>query len=575
MFDRNKLRVEWERGAFILTGGIVAFLVLVPVGILVWSSFRTGRPGFPGGTYTLANYVKAYVDPSTYSCLLNSVLYATGDSILSISIAITLAWLLERTNMPFRNLGYALILVPMAIPGMLFSIAWSMLLTPSIGFINIVLRGVLNLFGFNMTEGPFNIYSLPGMVFLGGLRSVPTLLLMIVGAFRMMDPSLEEAALVAGAGRLTSLRRVVIPVLRPAIFVAFIYVFIGALEQFEIPAVIGIPAGIFVFSTKIFFEATAKSPPDFGLTNAYGVAFIIISIGLLYWYAKATARAERFATITGKGYRPRVIDLGSWRYPAFLLLFSYFFLIVVLPVFILLWNSLMPYYQAPSFKALSQISLKNYEFILKVPRVTLAVKNTLTLVALTPFVTMFIAFMVSWVAVRSKVKGRRLLDSVAFLPHTMPSVVIGLALVLVYLNLRFIPIYGTIWIILIGLVTKYIAYGTRTSTSAILQVHKELEEAADVSGASPLKKIMQVTLPLILPAFVNGFIWVAVHSMREVSIALMLFSKKNAVISSILWELWQDGRATETSALGVMLILTLVIITVSGRIIVRRLSRQY
>ncbi len=575
MLERNKLRLEWEKGAFIVVGGIVAFLVLLPVGILLWSSFRTGRPGFPGGTYTLANYAKAYIDPSTYSCMLNSVLYAFGDSILSISIAVLLAWLLERTNMPLRNLGYALILVPMAIPGMLFSIAWTMLLTPSIGFINIVLRGVLNLFGFNMTEGPFNIYSLPGMVFLAGLRSVPTLLLMIVGAFRMMDPSLEEAALVAGASRWGSVRRVVIPVLRPAIFVAFIYVFVGALESFEIPAVVGIPAGIFVFSTKIYFEATSKSPPDFGLANAYGVAFVIISIGLLYWYAKATARAERFATVTGKGFRPRVTDLGKWRYPAFLLVFTYFVLIVVLPGFILFWNSLMPYYQAPSLKALSMISLKNYEFIVNVPRVTLALRNTLTLTVLAPPLTMFLALMVAWISVRSKIRGRKLLDSISFLPHTMPSVVIGLSLVLVYLNLRFIPIYGTIWIILVGLVTKYIAFGTRTSASAVLQVHRELEEAADISGASPLKKIMKITLPLILPSFANGCIWVAVHAMRELSIALMLYSKKNAVISSILWELWQDGKATETSALGVMLILALVIVTVSGRLLVKRLSHQY
>ncbi len=570
----NRSSIRWETKAFALVGGITAYLILVPMGILLWSSFRTGRPGFPGGTYTLANYITAYMDPSTFSVLLNTVAYAGSGTIISIIISITFAWLLERTNIPLRNLGYALLLVPMAIPGMLFSISWVMLLTPSIGFINVILRGILELSGIHMEEGPLNIYSLPGMFFLDGLRHVPTLFLMIVGGFRMMDPALEEAALVAGANKWSTVRRVTVPVLLPTILVGFIYIFIGSLESFEVPAVVGIPAGIFVFSTKIFFVSQAESPPNFGLANAFAVTFVSISVVLLYWYSRATKAVERFATVTGKGYRPRVLDLGKWKYPAFCLLLFYFTLVVILPMFILLWNSLMPYYQSPSLEGLSQLSLKNYYFVFKISRGGVALRNTLFLVLLAPPATMLLSFMIGWLSVRSNVRGRWFLDIVSFLPHTMPSVVIGLALILVYINFRFIPIYGSLWIILIALVTKYVAFGARTANSAILQIHKELEEAAEVTGAPPLKKITRITLPLIFPAFISGSIWVAVHTMRELSIALMLFSKKNIVLSTIIWEFWRDGEAGATAAFGVLLILALVIITTTGRILVSKLSRQ-
>jgi iron(III) transport system permease protein len=544
------------------------------MGILLWSSFRTGRPGFPGGTYTLNNYVTAYLDPSMYSVLFNTLMYAGSGVFIALTISISFAWLLECTNIPLRNLGYALLLVPMAIPGMLFTISWVMLLTPTIGFINVVLRGLLHFLGIQLSEGPFNIYSLPGMYFLDGLRHVPTIFLMIVGGFRMMDPTLEEAALVAGAGKWYTLRNVTIPVLFPTILVAFIYSFIGSLESFEIPAVIGIPAGIFVFSTKIYFEVNAESPPNFGLANAFAVTFISVSLALLYWYTRATRVVERFATVTGKGYRPRVLDLGKWRYFALALILFYFTLAVVLPLFILLWNSLMPYYQAVSLKGLSRLSLQNYYYIFKNPLVGLALRNTLSLVISTPIVTMLLAFMIGWLALRTQIRGRRALDVISFLPHTMSSVVIGLALVLVYLNFPIIPIYGTIWIVGIGFITKYIAFGTRTAVSAIMQLHKDLEEAAAVSGATPFQKITRITLPLVAPVFINGCIWVAVHTMRELSIALMLFSKKNLVISTILWQNWQEGHAGATAALGVMLILALVVITTSGRIFVSKLSKK-
>ncbi|MCL4425513.1 MAG: ABC transporter permease subunit, partial [Firmicutes bacterium] len=234
---------------------LAIFLVMIPLLMLVYSSFRTGRPGLPGGEYTLQNYLTAYTNKKSYEAILNSFGYAGGGTLISVIIAIIMSWAIERTNMPLRNLSYALLLVPLAIPGMLFSISWILLLSPDIGFLNILIRKALGIFGIKLSTGPFNIYTLYGMFFLEGLRHVPTIFLMISAAFRNMDPALEEAAFVSGCGTVRTLRQVTIPVLFPAILGAFIYSFMTGIESFEIPGIIGLPANIYVFSTRIYWAS--------------------------------------------------------------------------------------------------------------------------------------------------------------------------------------------------------------------------------------------------------------------------------------------------------------------------------
>ncbi len=560
---------------FTLIIGIALFLVLVPMAMLIWSSFRTGRPGIPGGVYTLRNYISAYTNPASYKAILNSFAYAGGGTTTSLFIATILSWAIERTNMPWRNVGYAILLIPLAVPGMLFSISWILLLSPDIGFINVVTRKILSFMGIQLSTGPFNIYTLQGMFFLDGLRHVPTIFLMISAGFRSMDPSLEEAAFVSGSSTFATLRRVTIPMLLPAILVAGIYSFMTGIESFEIPGVIGLPAGIYVFSTRIYWAANVKTPPDFGLANSFAVTFLVISIALLWFYRRSTRHAERFATITGKGYRARVIDLGRLKYIPLAIFIVYFIVVVVLPFFILLWASFHPYFQVPSLQGLKTISLKNYELLWNYPGMSLAVRNTILLMLFAATITMLFSFSASWIAVRSKIKGSGALDILTFMPHTVPGVVIGLSLLILYLGpLRFIPIYATLAILVVALCTRYMAFGTRTSNSALIQIHKELEEAAYVSGSSRLKTIRKVVFPLILPAFVNGWVWVAVHSMREMSMALMLYSEKNAVVSTKLWMMWFDGEVGETGALGVFLIGALTVVTFTGRYIASKLSRQ-
>jgi iron(III) transport system permease protein len=557
---------------YVVVIGLILYLVLVPVLMLIYGSFRKEQSGLPT-IWTLANYVEAYGDSRSFTAITNSFIYAGGATIISVALATGMAWAIERTNAPLRRWIFPLMLVPMAIPGVMFSISWILLLSPRIGFINVMLRHGLDLIGIHLTQGPFNIYSMHGMIFLEGLRGVPTIFLIVSASFKMMDPSLEEAAVTSGSSTLETARKVTFPILFPAILGAAIYSFISAIESFEIPGIIGLPADVYVFSTRIYWAANVKSPPDIGLANSFGVTFLTLSLLLLWLYRRTTRRADAFATITGKGYRSKVVDLGKWRWLVGAIFAVFFTLVIVLPLFVLAWTSMLTYAQVPSLDSIKNMSLDNYTGLRAVEDLGAALKNTLFLVFFAATFTMLLAFGGSWISLRGKIKGGKWLDTLMFLPHTLPGIVIGLAFLVLYLGpLHFIPIYGTIIILLLAYITKFMAFGSRTSNASLLQVHKDLEEAAYVSGASTTRTLRTIVGPLIAPAFVNGWIWVAIHSMREVSVALMLFSTSNGVLGTKLWFMWKSGNAGGASALGVVLIVGLVIMTGVGQLLVRRLT---
>ncbi|HWP56994.1 MAG TPA: iron ABC transporter permease [Candidatus Acidoferrales bacterium] len=559
----------------LLSTGIVLWLILAPLILLFIFSLREGTPWQPGG-FTLRHYIDAYSDPQAYAMFVNTVILALASTLLSLSIAVFFAFLTERTDMPLRNVAWGLMLVPMAVPGLLFGVSWTFLLSPKVGLLNVWMRSLLSWFGIEMAEGPLNIYSLWGMIFLEGIRGVTTIFLMIVGAFRAMDPSLEEAAKVSGASNARTFFRVFIPLLTPALLAAGIYSFMSSLESLEIPMIVGFPAGIYVFPTYIFFSVQRFAPPRYGLSAALGVVYLVVSVLLVMGYRRVARESNRFATITGKGYRPRVIRLGKWRYPAFFAFLVYFTFTIALPALILLWRSLIRFYVPPSRAALSQVSLRQYQAVLGEDRVFEALVNTVIAGVATATLTMALSLIVAWVIVRGTIKGRGLLDGLTFLPHSIPGVVIALALIILYLQppFSYVPIYGTIWLIVIGLTASYIAFGSRTMNGALLQIHRELEEAAQMSGLKWPTILRRIILPLLLPAFVSGWIWVASHSLRSFSIPLMLGTRNNKVLSVVMWDLWEGGSAGPTCALGVMLIAALAIMTVAGRWLVSRMSRQ-
>src|SRR5262245_50094409 len=575
----TRFQLSWSRiknnAILIAIVGFLLFLVLVPIVRLVINSFQLGHPALPKG-WTLQNYVAAYSMPLFYQALGTTIWLAAIGTAITVTIAVLFAWLIERTDMPLRNLAWTLILIPMAIPGVLFALGWALLLAPKTGAMNILLRNFLAMMGINAAEGPLNIYSLWGLVFLDGLRGVTTVFLMVVGAFRLMDPSLEEAARVSKASTAKTFFYVTLPALSPAILAATMYSFISSMESFEAPLAVGLRGGIFVLSTLIYFTTRLQAPFEYGLGSVFGVTYMFMMVFLLIGYRRLVRHSERFSTVTGKGFRPRVISLGAWRYPALGLFILYFLLTVVAPFAILVWTSLLPSYRVPSAEALSFITLRNYSEIFHTSRILSVVWNTLVLMVIAATTTMFFSFIVSWVIVRAQVKGKGILDSLVFVPHAIPGIVIALALMMAYLSppLRYLGIYGTVWILAMGLIVSYISFGTRIMNSAIIQIHKELEQAAYVCGATPMRTLFAITLPLLFPAFAAGWVWVAVHSLRSFSIPLMLASRDNEVFAVLLWEFWDSGTAPLASSLGVLLILTLIPLTLVMRRFIVQVSGQ-
>ena len=544
----------------ILIGAIlfVLYLAGVPLVMLLYGSIRSAPIGEPGATYTIQNYVKAYFDKEFYLLLLNSVYYALGTCSLTFLLGTFLAWVSERTNTPFKKLFVVMSLIPFIIPGILSTISWILLLSPKIGLINLAVKGALGL-----ESAPFNVYSMWGMIWAESIHLYPLVFLLMSAAFRNMDTSLEEAALTAGSSTFQTFCKVTLPLMRPAMFSVLLINFVRGIEAFEVPALIGVPAKISVFTTKIFL-AIHQFPSDFGLAGAYAVTLLAISTTGVIIYGRITRREERYATVTGKGYRPRVIDLGAWKFVTLGISFLIFFLAVILPVFVLLWSSFIPYYGVPSIELMEKMTFANYQYIINYPLALTAFKNSFYLSVGSATLVMFLTSIIAWITVKTKLPGRALLDNMTFIPIAMPGIVLGVSLIWVYLTLP-IPIYGTIWVLLLAYITKFMPYGIRAASASMIQINNELQEASFTAGGTWSQTFRKIILPLLMPGFTAGWIYISIIALRELSTSILLYSYNSTVLSIMAFDLWEGGQYTYVCALGVLMVLLLLTMAAVAR----------
>jgi iron(III) transport system permease protein len=558
----------WQRfdSKWILIGVpvvLVCWLALVPLVFLLWQSFLTPQTASTPAVFTLDNFRTAYFSTETFRLFFNSLQYASGTAVFALCIGTGLAWMNERTNTPFKQLFFALSIIPLVIPGILFTVAWIILGSPKIGIINMMFQGI-----FETDAVLINVYSMAGMIWVDGLHYSPMAFLLMTAAFRSMDPSLEESALMSGASVLQIARRITLKLAWPAALASLLILFVRALESFEVPALLGLPVGIQVYTSSIY-QAIHQYPSQIGLAAAYAITLLVITSFGIYAQSRLAYAGSRYATVTGKGFRPRTIDLGGWRYLTAGLFILYFVIIVLLPFLVLVWSSLQRFYSAPSWAALSHLSLDSYRTILDYPQFWETVRNSLFLSLTTAIIIMLVGAVISWVVVRTKLKGRWLLDNIASLPLVFPGLVLGLSIMICYLYLD-IGVYGTIWIMLIAYVTRFLPYGMRYVSTSMLQIHKELEESAAMSGASWAMTFRRVILPLLKPGLLAGFIYVVIVSIRELSSSILLYSPGTEVVSIMIWELWQNGQYVELSALGVMLIILLFCLVMIAQFIGKR-----
>lgn len=539
--------------------GLVLYLTVMPIVILVYGSLRSVPLWESGGVFTLRNYSNAYTDWEFYAVLWNSAKFAVGSGMLSFFIGTYLAWLVERTNVPMRRAFRIMAFIPLFTPGVIDTIAWIFLLSPKIGIVNVLLKEAFGL------SGPvFNVFSMSGMIWVHAVNSYTLTFLLMSAAFRNMDPALEEAALAAGSGNFTTFRRITLPLMLPAIAGVFLLKLIHGIETFEVPAIIGIPAKIPVFASKIFI-AVRRFPPDFGLATAYAVALLLLSVAGVFIYQRIVRESDRYATVGGKGFRPRVIDIGAWKYAACASIWAIFFVSLFMPLAVIVWSSFMPYYIAPSFGALARATLGNYRYVFNYPLAFIALKNSLMLSFGAATLVMLLTSAIAWIVVRSKMRGRVLLDVATFIPKSMPGAVLGVSLMLVYLTLP-IPIYGTIWILLIAYLTKFMPHGMRFISASMVQIGKELEEASFASGATWGRTFRKITFPLLMPGFIGGWIYVGILSMRELSITVLLYSYGSTVLPVMAFELWEGGSYNYACVFGVLMILLSLLLALLARL---------
>ncbi|MGH6769550.1 MAG: ABC transporter permease [Xanthobacteraceae bacterium] len=542
---------------------LVVWLAVVPLVFLFWQSFLTPHTAAKPAEFTLDNYTTAYFTAETFQLFVNSVVFASGTAVFALTLGAGLAWLNERTNTPLKKLFFALAIIPLIIPGILFTVAWILLASPKIGLLNIWMQWLTG------TDYVFfNIYSMAGMIWVDGLHYSPIAFLLMTAAFRSMDPALEESAQMSGASILQIAYRITFKLAWPAALGSLLILFIRAIESFEVPALLGLPVGIHVYTSAIY-HAIHQYPSQIGLASSYAVTLLVLCCFGIYMQSRLSYQSGRFSTVTGKGFRPRTIDLGPWRWLAAALFILYFVVIVLLPFLILVWSSLQKFYSAPSWAALNNISLDAYRMVLDYPNFWSTVGNSLFLALSCATIIVILGAVISWVVVRTKIPGRWVLDSLASMPLVFPGIVLGLAIMICYLYID-IGIYGTIWIMLVAYVTRFLPYGMRYVSTSMLQIHKELEESAAMSGASWSMNFRRIVLPLLKPGLLAGFVYVVIVSIRELSSSILLYSPGTEVVSIMIWELWQNGQYVELSALGVMLIMLLFVLVMIAQLVGKR-----
>lgn len=547
--------LDWRSIALFLLIAVLVYQVIIPFVMIIWTSLKTVRPGDPeflSLTFSVTNYVRAFGSKAFWSATWSTLYFSLVSTALSFVIGAFLAWVVDRTNTPLARLIGLMLIGRIIIPGILITISWILIASPNIGLLNHL---TLMLFG---ARNVFNIYSFWGMVWVHSIEMVPLTYLLLSAAFQAMDPRLEEASTMTGAGTWRTLRRISFPLALPAIGAALLLLFITTIETFEVPLLMGARAGIHVYSTEIFLN-TSRTPTDWGLSGTYAVAMLVLSIVLLAFYFRLVRHGERYQTITGKDFKPRRIDLGRWRFLTCGLSLFLVFLITGVPFLMMLYVSFLPVYQPPTAKAFASMTWRHYETIFSDSHVIQPMINSTILGIGTATTVVLLVAVISYFAHKTQVRGRKVLDFLGFAPIAIPSVVLGAAFLWFYLLLP-LPVIGTLTIIGLAYLTKYMPFALRFVSTSMVQIHSELEEAAQVAGVPWWRNFFKIFLPLLKPGLLAAWFWVMVHAYRELTIAIMLARSQNRTAAVIIYDLWERGSFMQLSAFGVVMFMVLIVL---------------
>jgi iron(III) transport system permease protein len=561
----SRERSIWP-GLMIGAAVVTSIVVLALLVVIFWLSLTEGTPG-GDLEYSFAAYTEVFASKMTYRVLWNTLLFSFVCLGTALVLALPIAWLVERTDLPGKPVVFTFMTIGLLLPGFSVALGWMYLLHPRIGVINKMLMS-----GLGLEEAPFNVATIMGMGLINGLTLAPLAFIMTAVVLRAMDSSLEEAAKMSGANLWQTLTRITLPLAWPGILAASIYVFTIGFAAFDVPAILGLSNKIYTFSTFVFQQVSPfDGLPEYGVVATLSVIMVALAAVLTWWYTRLARHAQRYAVVTGKGYRPNLVKLGTWKWTAIAFIVLFFVLNELLPVVMLAWTAFLPYLQTFTADAIAAMSLRNFETL---PRAAVigGLESTVKLMVLVPTITVFLSLGISWAVLRSKVKGRSIFDFFAFLPHCVPSICFSVAawLLALFVLRDALPIYGTIWILVLVYVIARVSYGTRMTNGALMQIHKELEESATVSGAATGGVLRSVIVPLLTPAMMYAWIWMALLTYRELTLPVILSTTNTQPLSVVVWGLVYGSHFGHASVVALLMVALMLPILAVYWIVARR-----
>jgi iron(III) transport system permease protein len=555
------LRAPFSPLVAILAVLLLAFIV-PPTLFLLNASLHTTRPDGSFDQLTLRYYAQLFAGRFFAESLWNTLVYAIGSAVVAVVLGLIQALIVERTNTPGRNYVFLGTVIALGIPHVLYTVGWLLLLGKA-GPVNDLLSAVSG-----GMAAPINVYSSWGMILIEGVSFVPLNFLLMSAVLKAIDTSLEEAAMASGASPWRAFRSVTLPMCLPGVLALLLLLFMRAFESFEVPALVGLAGNITLLTTDIYLSAKGPGAANFGLSGAYSVCLLLAMVLLLVWYNRLSRYGHRFRTITGKGYRARVIDLGPWRWLACGILLALFALVIVLPIGMVIFTSLQPFYEGLTLDSLDRLTLANYRSVLGPGAFRDAIWNTLALGAATATAVVPITALCAWLAARRR-PGAWFLDQIATAPLVFPAIVMSVAFLNVFTRLP-LPLYGTLVSVVIAAAVRYMPYGMRFTYAGLIQIHPDLEDASAVAGARIGRTFLRVVLPLASAALIGCWLFVFLAASREVSLPLLLVGPGVDIVGPTLFDLWQNGQLTELAAMGMSWVALMTVASTCFHLVTRR-----
>jgi len=540
LFDGGRLL----GGLYIVTFIVVALLVVIPMVALIYGSLRSAAPGLPA-QWTLENWA-GLASPGVVSTFVMTISIGVAASLIAAAVGTAIAIIVHRTDFRGASVVTALVSLSFFLPSFILAMAWIIIGSPG-GLINGILEDILGLEGWKV-----DAYTATGIVFVMALHEVPFVYLLMRGPILGMDASFEEAARAAGASPYGVLRRITLPLLSFSLTSSIVLSFILSIEQFAIPALMGIPGHVTVLATQLYLLVRFP-PPDYGLAAAIGLTLSALT-GIAIWLQRRIAKNNRLTVTTGKAGRLTPVPLGRWKWAAGLLCWGYLALALILPVAILIYVSVLKYFTANPFNG--AYTLRNYVFLWESGSTMSSFWNTLIVSGFGALLGVILASLISYFTLRHRPPGYRVLDFTASLPFGVPGVVLGLGLLWAYAYLP-LPIYGTLTILIVAFITRFLSYATETIGGRMVQIDRSLEEAAWTAGATRLQALKRILVPLTMPSLQGAYFLLFMAFFREIASAVLLYTAATNVLSTSIWSFFEQanwGLASSLSLMGMIVV---------------------